>query len=87
EREGKKAFGISLTDLGLTREKVKKALDVRSMVDARSVTGGPAAATVKKAIRARKELLRKDEADTESLEAGLAEARGHLLVEARRLRG
>ncbi|MGE5832294.1 MAG: argininosuccinate lyase, partial [Methanomicrobiales archaeon] len=40
EREGKKAFGISLTDLGLTREKVKKALDVRSMVDARSVTGG-----------------------------------------------
>ncbi|HVP25473.1 MAG TPA: argininosuccinate lyase [Methanomicrobiales archaeon] len=85
EKAGKQAFGISLSGMGLTREKVKKALDVHSQVEARKVTGGPAPATVKKAIRARKEQLRKDRAGTASLEAALRKARERLLSEARGL--
>ncbi|MDD1667712.1 MAG: argininosuccinate lyase [Methanomicrobiales archaeon] len=85
EKAGKESFGISLSGLGLSQEKVQAALDVRSMVDARTVTGGPAPATVKKALRGRKEELKRDRAETVSLEAGLAEARVRLLSEARGL--
>jgi argininosuccinate lyase len=85
EREGKKAFGISLTGMGLSQGMVEKALDVRSMVEARRVTGGPAPATVKKAIRARKGRLKKDVAAAAGLEAGLKEARKRLFSEARGL--
>jgi argininosuccinate lyase len=85
EREGKKAFGISLSAKGLTREKVEEALDVRSQVDARRAPGGPAPAAVKKAIRGRKAQLRKDVAFTASLDERLKDARKHLLSEARGL--
>jgi argininosuccinate lyase len=85
EKEGKEAFGISLAGMGLTREKVEKALDVRSMVGARRLMGGPAPATVKKSIRARKEQLRKDVTGTASIEARLKAARERLLTEARGL--
>jgi argininosuccinate lyase len=85
EKEAKEAFGISLTGLGLTREKVTEALDIRSMVDARRVAGGPAPAAVKKALRGRKEKLRRDMAETSSLEGRLKAAREHLLSEARGL--
>jgi argininosuccinate lyase len=84
-KEAKEAFGISLTGLGLTREKVTEALDIRSMVDARRVAGGPAPAAVKKALRGRKEKLRRDMAETSSLEGRLKAAREHLLSEARGL--
>jgi len=85
EEGAKEAFGISLTGMGLTREKLKESLDVRSMVEVRRVTGGPAPAAVKKALRARKEKLRKDVAGTASLEAKMKAAREHLLSEARGL--
>jgi argininosuccinate lyase len=85
EKAAKESFGISLSGLGLTPGKVEAALDVRTMVDARTVTGGPAPATVKKALRGRKEELKRDRAETASLEAGLAGARVRLLSEARGL--
>jgi argininosuccinate lyase len=85
EKAAKESFGISLSKLGLTQKKVEAALDVRSMVDARTVIGGPAPATVKKALRGRKEELKRDRAETASLEAGLGEARENLLSEARGL--
>jgi argininosuccinate lyase len=85
ERGAKEAFGISLTGRGLSQDSIKKALDVRSMVAARRVTGGPAPEAVKKAIRVRKERLRKDGAATASLGKRLKEARERLLSEARGL--
>jgi argininosuccinate lyase len=85
EREAREAFGISLRDLGLSREKVKEALDLRAMVDARKATGGPAPAAVRKALRGRKEHLRRDVAEAASLEAKLKAAQDHLLSEARGL--
>jgi argininosuccinate lyase len=85
EKAAKESFGISLSWLGLTPSKVKTALDVRSMVEARTVTGGPAPATVKKAIRGRKKLLKTDTAETAFLEGRLRKAREHLLSEARGL--
>ncbi len=85
EKEAKKAFGISLAEKGLTRGKVGKALDVRAMVESRTVPGGPAPATVKRAIRARKERLKKDTSVATSLSEGLSSAREHLLSEARGL--
>jgi argininosuccinate lyase len=85
EREGKAAFGISLAGMGLSQAKVKAALDVRSQVDARRVTGGPAPAAVKRAIRGRRALLKRDTAEAASLDKGLKSARRHLLSEARGL--
>jgi len=85
EKAAKDAFGISLTGLGLNREKVKKALDPRSQVGIRRVAGGPAPAAVRKAIRNRKGQLKKDRASTTSLEARLKTAREHLLSDARGL--
>ena len=85
EKGAQGSFGISLTGLGLTRQKVRDALGVRSMVDARKVTGGPAPAAVKKALKARKEQLRTDMAATASLDKKLSTAREHLLSEARGL--
>jgi argininosuccinate lyase len=81
-KAAKEDFGISLTELGLTPEKVEAALDVHSMVEARQVTGGPAPRTVKKALRGRKEELKRDMEETESLGAHLQEARERLLSEA-----
>jgi hypothetical protein len=52
------------------------------MVEARQVTGGPAPRTVKKALRGRKEELKRDMEETESLGAHLQEARERLLSEA-----
>jgi argininosuccinate lyase len=85
EEGAQEAFGISLRGMGLSQRKVEEALDVRSQVDARKVTGGPAPAAVKKAIRARKERLRRDWAETTSLDARLKAAREHLLSVARGL--
>jgi argininosuccinate lyase len=87
EREAKEAFGISLRGMGLSRKKVKDALDVRSMVDARKVPGGSSPSAVKKAIRSRKDQLRRDTADAASLEARQRTAREHLISEARGLLG
>jgi hypothetical protein len=64
---------------------VENALDVRSMVSARKVTGGPAPATVKKALKGRKDQLRKDLATTASLDRKNREARERLFSEARGL--
>jgi argininosuccinate lyase len=85
EHEAGEAFGISLKGLGLTRQKVEDALDVRSMIASRKVAGGPAPAAVKKALRVRKGQLRKDMAAAASLDARLKAAREHLLSEARGL--
>jgi argininosuccinate lyase len=85
EKGAKASFGISLKGMGLTREKVKEALDIRSQLEARNATGGPASATVKKAIRARKEQLRKDRAEAAFLDEKLKAARERLLSEARGL--
>ena len=85
EKGAKEDFGISLAGLGLTPKKVEAALDVRSMVEARTVAGGPAPAAVKKALRGRKGQLKRDLAETEALGGRLARARGHLLSEARGL--
>jgi argininosuccinate lyase len=85
EKAAKDSFGISLKSLGLTPEKVQAALGVHSMVEARQVTGGPAPDTVKKALRGRKEELKRDMAETAALEDGLKGAREHLLSEARGL--
>jgi argininosuccinate lyase len=85
EKAAGESFGISLKGLGLTPKKVETALDVHSMVDARQVTGGPAPATVKKALRGRKGELKRDMAETAALGAGLDRARRHLLSEARGL--
>jgi argininosuccinate lyase len=85
ERGAQEAFGISLRGRGLSQEKVKKALDVRSMVAARKVTGGPAPEAVKQAIKVRKGRLKQDRVATASLEKRLNEAREHLLSEARGL--
>jgi len=64
---------------------VDAALVIRSMVDARTVAGGPAPAAVKKALKGRKEQLKRDLAETAALGAGLDGARRHLLSEARGL--
>jgi argininosuccinate lyase len=85
EKAAKADFGISLSGLGLTPKMVKDSLDVHAMVEARTVTGGPAPATVKKALRGRKEELKRDMAETGALGAGLREARERLLSEARGL--
>jgi argininosuccinate lyase len=85
EKAAKEAFGISLKGLGLTRQMVEEALDVRSMVSARKVNGGPAPAAVKKALKERKEQLRKDVAATTSLDRKVRDARERLLSEARGL--
>ena len=85
DKVGKDAFGISLRGLGLTRKMVEDALDVRSMVMARKITGGPAPATVKKALKGRKDQLRKDLATTASLDRKNREARERLFSEARGL--
>jgi argininosuccinate lyase len=85
EKAAKEGFDISLTGMGLTRQRVEDALDVRSMVSARKVTGGPAPTAVKKALKGRKEQLRKDMAATASLDMKIREARKHLLTEARGL--
>ena len=85
ERAAKDEFGISLRKKGLTAKMLEKALDVRSMIAARTVTGGPAPATVKKAIRACKAQLRADIAATTSLDQKIQAARARLLSEARGL--
>jgi argininosuccinate lyase len=85
EKSANEAFGISLKGMGLTRQMVEDALDVRSMVRARKVTGGPAPAAVKKALKGRKEQLRKDTAATASLDRKIREVLERLLSEARGL--
>ena len=85
EKGAQETFGISLKGMGLSAGKVKEALDVRAMVDARRITGGPAPAAVRKALKGRKEQLKGDMAATASLEARLKKARDHLLSEARGL--
>ena len=85
EKAGKDAFGISLKGMGLTREMIRDALDVRSMVNARKVTGGPAPAAVKNALKGRKTQLRKDMAATATLDQKIRSAREHLISEARGL--
>jgi len=85
EKAGKEEFGISLVKEGLTREMVEKALDVRSMVATRKVAGGPAPAAVKAALKARKEQLRADLAETASLGKKIGAARKRLLAGARGL--
>lgn len=85
ENAAREAFGISLKGLGLTRQMVEDALDVRSMVASRKVAGGPAPGAVKKALKVRKEQLHKDVAACTSLDRTMREAREHLLSEARGL--
>jgi argininosuccinate lyase len=85
EKAARESFGISLSERGLTPRKVRAALEVHAMVAARQVTGGPAPAAVKKALRGRKEELKQDMAETAALGAGLDGARRHLLSEARGL--
>jgi len=87
ERAAKNEFGFSLKGKGLTVKMVEKALDVRSMIAARTIPGGPAPATVRRAIRARKAELRADISATTSLDQKLQASRGKLLKEARGLLG
>jgi len=55
------------------------------MVMARKITGGPAPATVKKALKGRKDQLRKDMAATATLDQKIRSARERLISEARGL--
>jgi argininosuccinate lyase len=85
EKAAKDEFGLSLRKAGLTREMVDRALDVLSMIEARKVTGGPAPVAVKRALKARKEQLKADMAEADSLVKKIAAARKRLLAGARGL--
>ena len=53
--------GKKLSELGLTEENVKEAMDVRSNIEKRNVYGGPAKEQVRKTIETRSRDLNRDE--------------------------
>jgi len=63
--------GKKLSELGLTEENVKEAMDVRSNIEKRNVYGGPAKEQVRKAIETRTRDLNGDENLVEAKEEGV----------------
>jgi argininosuccinate lyase len=76
---------ISLTRKGLTQKKITEVLDVKYSVAVRKVTGGPAPAATKQAIKGCKKQLGTDSALTDNRLARLAKVRENLITEARRM--
>jgi len=63
--------GKKLSELGLTEENVKEAMDVRSNIEKRDVYGGPAKEQVRKTIETRTRDLNRDENLIEAKEEGI----------------
>jgi argininosuccinate lyase len=79
------APGISLSSLGLTRQKIHDALDVSGSIALRKAPGGPAPSAIKTALADRRKL-----ADAETVLVGarlakLKQAKDNLVGKARRL--
>ena len=79
------APGISLSSLGLTRQKIKDALDVSGSIALRKAPGGPAPSAVKNAIADRRKLADADSVLVEERLAKLKLAKDDLIKKARRL--
>ncbi|MDI6718192.1 MAG: argininosuccinate lyase [Methanomicrobiales archaeon] len=85
EKAAADVAGISLAGRGLTEERIREALDVRSVVAARKAPGGPAPAAVSSALAGRHELLAADRRHLEGLGEQSSRAVEGMLEAARRL--
>jgi argininosuccinate lyase len=79
------APGISLSSLGLTRQKIKDALDVSGSIALRKAPGGPAPSAVKTALADRRKLAGADAAVVDERLAKLKQAKDNLMEKARRM--
>jgi argininosuccinate lyase len=87
EEAAKEMAGISLKDLGMTEDDVKRALDVAYSVNARSATGGPAPEAVNAAIAGKTAALNEDIEWIRDIESRNDEAKDRMIKAAEELVG
>jgi argininosuccinate lyase len=85
EAAAREAASLSVTERGLTQEKIDSVLDPAHAVAVRSIIGGPAPAAVAVQLSEQRELLARDAAWAEETDAALSNAFEHLILESRRL--
>ncbi len=85
EAAAREAASLSVTERGLTQEKIDSVLDPAHAVAVRSIIGGPASAAVAVQLSEQRELLARDAAWAEETDAALSNAFEHLILESRRL--
>ncbi|MEG3055511.1 MAG: argininosuccinate lyase [Methanoculleus sp.] len=85
EAAAREAAGLSIVDLGVTEDRIDAVLDPHNAVAVRTVPGGPAPSAVAVQLAEGRDLLARDAAWVEAVEAALLRAFEDLISESRRM--